>query len=87
MDLLTDETDSAAQAYSSSVIWNRRTSYLFGLWQPASGNYDAIQIIDGNGDPLQPAYDDFVAEVKEEFDNELYFYGLQEERLNDYVTC
>ena len=44
-----------------SVIWSRDSTILaFGPW-----NYPMTQIIDGQGQPIEPAYSQFVASSKQ----------------------
>lgn len=89
MDLLTDASDPRSEHYTGSSIWMRRTSLFFGLI-PLFGsdtNYDAIQIIDGRGYPIEPAYSEFVETVKKEYGNQIFFYGLKHDRIDDFEDC
>lgn len=52
--------------YSNSVVWSRTTAGIFDY------EYEVIQIVDGNSQLLQPAYDDFVAKVDELTNGEMY---------------
>lgn len=45
------------EKYTSSVVW-ARPSEVFGV---AGGYYDLVQVIDGEGNKLQPAFDDWVS--------------------------
>jgi hypothetical protein len=50
--------------YTNSVVWGRPTSVL-GV-KVDSAYYDLVQIIDGNGTKLEPAYSDWLAYCKDE---------------------
>lgn len=45
------------EKYKNSVVWGR-PSRVFGV---SGGYYDLVQVIDGNGNKLQPAFNDWVA--------------------------
>lgn len=89
MDLLTDPNNPDVARYVGSVVWQRRSSFFFGMIKPEDSSfvYNVVQIIDGNGTPIQPAYDEFVANVKNDYGNSISFYGLKPDRLDDYVKC
>ena len=89
MDLVTDPNDPVVQRYPNSAVWQRRSTYLFGLIRPSFSAfvYKTVQIVDGAGQPLQPAYDDFIAYVRDNYENQLFFYGLKPERVGDFVDC
>jgi len=57
MKLRTDPDSKYVKQYPGSVIWNRR-SELFGSITLL--NYNAIQIIDGSGNRIEPAYSEWV---------------------------
>ena len=48
--------------YSTSVVWSRES---VGWFSTVVSQYDVIQIVDGEGIKLQPAYDAFVAQEKD----------------------
>lgn len=46
------------ELYKESVVWRRSSSVIgIGVEQ---GNYDLVQVMDVNGEPIQPAYADWV---------------------------
>jgi len=57
--LLTDE-QAAARGYPGSVVWDRR-SFVAGDNEVTSSRYDLVQVVDGTGSPIQPAYDMWIA--------------------------
>lgn len=67
----------------------RRSSLFLGLIDlPGEDyNYDAIQILNGQGHPIEPAYSEFVETVKTEYDNKIFFYGLKPDRVDDFDGC
>jgi len=50
--------------YNNSVIWGRPTAVAGN--EVASAYYDLVQVIDGKGNKLEPAYADYVAYCKDE---------------------
>lgn len=89
MKLSTDTSDPNVDRYTGSAIWERRSSFLFRLIVPdnVALQYSGVQIVNGDGALLEPAYSDFVEAVKTTYDNRIYFYGLQEERVGDFLDC
>lgn len=84
MELNDDPSDSDVQSYGgTSIIWRRKTRFFFFFTDPAY-NYNLVQIVDGSGDLIEPAYGDFETTVKNEFGNQLFFYGLKSDRIDDY---
>ena len=53
---------AAHEKYKNSVVW-QRDSYLFGV-NATSATYDLVQVVDGEGNRLEPAWSDFVAYQK-----------------------
>lgn len=46
---------------ANSAVWRRTSNAFFNLHSlGGAGQYDLVQVLDGNGEKLQPAYDDFV---------------------------
>jgi hypothetical protein len=56
--------DDKRGKYNTSVVWGR-PSAVFGI-EVGSAYYDLVQIIDGNGKKLEPAYSDWLAYCKDE---------------------
>lgn len=54
--LVTDPNDPEKQRYPNSVVWLRESTTL---GNPGTSFY-ATQVVDGNGNRLQPAYDDWL---------------------------
>ena len=52
------------EKYKNSVVWLRE-SYLFGV-HGKGADYDLVQVVDGEGNRLEPAWSDFVAYQKSE---------------------
>ena len=52
------------EKYANSVVWLRE-SYLFGV-HGKGADYDLVQVVDGEGNRLEPAWSDFVAYQKSE---------------------
>lgn len=83
MELNEDASDPDVQRYDESIVWKRRSMVFFDLFSDLN-DYNLIQIVDGSGALIQPAYDDFKAAVNTDFGNRLFFYGLKPDRINDY---
>lgn len=43
--------------HENSVLWNRTSQ---GIFFPDGDEYLLLQIINGNGDPIEPAYQDWI---------------------------
>lgn len=57
MRLLTDPAEKGN--YTNSVVWTRHTT---GIKPVNNYTYPLIQIIDGDGRPIEPAYSDWLAD-------------------------
>lgn len=53
MNLVTDPNEKIRQEFPGSQIWERKTSFGLDIF---SLSYHSIQILDGNGQPIEPAY-------------------------------
>lgn len=79
MFLVTDANDPARLMYPNSVLWKRRTRYLGGL---VSIEYLTVQVVDGFGRLLNPAYTQFQNDVPLTL-----ITSLKPDGLNDRITC
>ena len=62
LDVTAQNYDTALEACDAgSTIWERRSWYFQNRNGPPSGIYYVIQIIDGSGNKIQPAYNTWVA--------------------------
>lgn len=87
--LITDPSNPARLAYPGSTIWRRQSLLFFGLFEipSASFNYDVVQIINGDGNPIEPAYGEWVEWVKTNTENKIAFDRLADDRVEDFVEC
>lgn len=86
LELNDDPTDPVVSQYDGkSVIWNRRAR-LFGIFRLtfSSISYDLVQIIDGSGNEIEPAYTAFKDTVRQRYRGRFYFDGLKPDQVNDY---
>lgn len=79
MDLVTDPDDPYQVQYPGSAVWVRKTSYWGGLF---STQYPSVQVIDGLGLPIEPAWSEFQQSVLTTI-----VPGLRENRLEDRLAC
>ena len=79
MTLVTDSNNEVQRMYPNSYIWQRDTFLGFDL---LSFSYHSIQILDGKGNPLEPAYSDWLKTSKTN-----YITGLRDDSLNDRQVC
>ena len=89
LNLITDPNHPDQLLYPGSVLWRRRTSTLFNLFLVPFGNfnYNFVQIIDNAGNEIEPAFSEWVAWMKENSQNKVAFYRIQDERLQDTLDC
>ena len=78
MDLILDPNNRYRRQYPNSVIWNRTTKWAGWL----SLTYPAIQIIDGNGNPVEPAYSVWKQNTPSNF-----IVGLDPNRMDERLVC
>lgn len=79
MELVTDPNSSYQQRYPGSAVWVRKTSYLLGLFPT---EYISVQVINGAGQPIFPAWSEFQQSVATTI-----VPRLKADRLQDRVEC
>lgn len=75
---VTDPENEYVQQFPGSVIWERSTLFL-SLFPFV---YPAIQIVDGNGNKIEPAYSMWSTSRETNF-----IVGLREDGIDDLLQC
>lgn len=79
MELVTDPNSPYRRMYPGSAVWIRKTTFWGGLF---STEYLSVQVVDGRGQPIFPAWSEF-----QQFAATTIVPSLKDDRLNDRLVC